>query len=140
MKILNDDGYRQLQRPEETEYGDIVVYHDEDDEPCHVGIVLRKNLAIHGENRDLLTVVSKWGADGEYIHDATKLPSLLGRPAQYTVARIVGPWCKINDTRWGLTLFVLSRVRSNTEKGRNLLSQERFDLLTVILGMNNLKQ
>jgi hypothetical protein len=87
IKILNDDGYRQLQRPEDTEFGDIVIYHDEDGEPCHVGIVLRKNLAIEGENRDLLTVVSKWGADGEYVHEATKLPSLLGRPAQYWTDR-----------------------------------------------------
>jgi len=87
VKILEDDGYRQLQRSEDTEYGDVVVYHDSDDEPCHVGIILRKNLLITGDNWDLLTVVSKWGADGEYVHQATKLPSLLGRPAQYWTDR-----------------------------------------------------
>jgi hypothetical protein len=87
VKILKDDGYRQLQRPEDTDYGDIVVYHDADDQPCHAGIVLRKNLALEGDDRDLLTVVSKWGADGEYVHAATRLPSLLGRPAQYWTDR-----------------------------------------------------
>src|SRR5438132_1641386 len=69
VKVLTDDGYKQLARPEETEHGDVVVYHDDDSEPCHVAIVLRKNLVIPGEQRDLLTVLSKWGADGEYIHE-----------------------------------------------------------------------
>ena len=63
------------------------MYHDSHDEPCHVGIVLRKNLLIPGDSRDLLTVVSQWGADGEYVHEVTKLPSLLGRPAQYWTDR-----------------------------------------------------
>lgn len=86
-KILTDDGYRQLPRPEDAEAGDVVVYHDADGEPCHVAIVVTKNLAVAGENRDLLTVLSKWGADGEYLHDLTKLPLLLGRPAQYWTDR-----------------------------------------------------
>ena len=63
------------------------MYHDSDDEPCHVAVVVRKNLAVAGENGDLLTVLSKWGADGEYVHEATKLPFLLGRPAQYWTDR-----------------------------------------------------
>jgi hypothetical protein len=87
VKILTDDGYRQLPRPEDAEAGDVVVYHDPAGEPCHVGIVVTKNLAVAGESRDLLTVLSKWGADGEYLHDLTKLPSVLGRPAQYWTDR-----------------------------------------------------
>jgi hypothetical protein len=82
VKILADDGYRQLQRPEEAEAGDVVVYHDPDGEPCHVVIVVAKNLTIPGQSRDLLTVLSKWAADGEYVHDLTNLPLLLGQPAQ----------------------------------------------------------
>jgi hypothetical protein len=82
VKILKDDGYRLLQRAEDTESGDVVVYHDPEDEPCLVAFVVAKNLAVAGENRDLLTVLSKWGADGEYLHEATKLPLLLRRPAQ----------------------------------------------------------
>ena len=87
VKVLEDDGYRQLQRPEDAEAGDVVVYHDPDGEPCHVGIVVAKNLAVAGESRDLLTVLSKWGADGEYMHGLTKLPLLLGQPAQYWTDR-----------------------------------------------------
>jgi len=63
------------------------VYHDPEGEPCHVAFVVAKNLAVVGENRDLLTVLSKWGADGEYVHEATKLPLLLGRPAQFWTDR-----------------------------------------------------
>jgi hypothetical protein len=87
VKILTDDGYRQLPRPEDAEASDVVVYYDPDGAPCHVGIVVAKNLAVAGESRDLLTVLSKWGADGEYQHDLTKLPALLGRPAQYWTDR-----------------------------------------------------
>ncbi len=87
LKILRDDGHRQMQRPEEVEAGDVVIYHDPDGEPCHVAIVVTKNLAVAGENRDLLLVLSKWGADGEYVHDLRKLPSLLGQPAQYWTDR-----------------------------------------------------
>jgi hypothetical protein len=87
VRTLQDDGYRELQRAEDTQFGDIVVYHDVDGEPCHTGIVLRKNHAMEGQNRDLLTVVSKCGADGEYVHSATQLPALLGRPAQFWTDR-----------------------------------------------------
>jgi hypothetical protein len=87
LKVLKDDGYRMLQRAEHAEAGDVVVYHDADGDLCHVAIVVAKNLAVAGENRDILTVLSKWGADGEYAHDATKLPLLLGRPAQYWTDR-----------------------------------------------------
>jgi hypothetical protein len=87
VKILKDDGYRLLQRAEDAESGDVVVYHDPDGEPCHAAFVVGKNLAVAGENRDLLTVLSKWGADGEYLHEATKLPLLLGRPAQFWMDR-----------------------------------------------------
>ena len=89
-RILKDDGYRLRQRPEDAEAGDVVVYLDPDGEPCHVGLVVAKNLAIPGESRDVLTVLSKWGADGEYVHDLTKLPSLLGQPAQYGTDRRSG--------------------------------------------------
>ncbi len=87
VRILTDDGYRQIMRPENAESGDVVVYHDPDGEPSHVGIVVGKNLAIPGENRDLLLVLSKWGADGEYVHELTSLPVVLGRPGQYWTDR-----------------------------------------------------
>jgi hypothetical protein len=86
-RILRDDGYRQLHGPEETEPGDVVIYHDGEDEACHVGIVVRKNLLVPEENAEVLTVLSKWGADGEYIHAASRVPGYLGTPAEYWTDR-----------------------------------------------------
>jgi hypothetical protein len=59
---------------------------------------------------------------------------------RYTIARILGPWCKITDICCSLTLFSLSRAWINSEGGRNLLSKESFDLLTAIIAMNNSRQ
>jgi len=87
IRILYEDGFRRLARPEDAETGDVVAYHDPNGEICHVGIVLRKNLIDPGRPSDLLRVVSKWGADGEYIHDMTYVPQLLGVPAEYWTDR-----------------------------------------------------
>jgi len=48
---------------------------------------LRKNLLLAGGQEDLLTVLSKWGADGEYIHGASRVPAYLGTPAEYWTDR-----------------------------------------------------
>lgn len=87
VKILTDDGYRKLSGPEEVEYGDVVIYHNARGQPVHIGIVLRKNLAIAGDKKDLLTILSKWGGDGEYIHEVSKVPGYLGHPAEYWTDR-----------------------------------------------------
>jgi hypothetical protein len=65
----------------------VVIYHDDNDAPCHVGLVLRKDLLLAGRQEDLLTVLSKWGADGEYIHGASRVPVYLRRPAEYGTDR-----------------------------------------------------
>lgn len=57
--------------------------------PCHVAVVAWKNLLLANGQNDLLTVVSKWGADGEYIHGASKVPGFLGVPAEYWTDRRV---------------------------------------------------
>src|SRR5688572_17421766 len=44
VRILLEDGYRRLNRQEEAELGDVVIYHDHNGAACHVGIVVRKNL------------------------------------------------------------------------------------------------
>jgi hypothetical protein len=87
VRVLTDDGCRRLNGPEEAELGDVVIYRDPEGEPCHVGMVIRKNLVVPGSQQDQLTVVSKWGADGEYIHDVSKVPALLGTPAEYWTDR-----------------------------------------------------
>lgn len=86
VKILKDDGYRKLGGPDEAERGDVVIYED-DQEPVHIGIVFAKRLVVPGENGDSLIVLSKWGGDGEYFHDLTKVPGYLGRPTQYWTDR-----------------------------------------------------
>ncbi len=87
VKILTDDGYKKLAGPVQAECGDVVIYHNAHGQPVHMGIVLRKNLAATGDNKDLLTVISKWGGDGEYIHEASKVPGYLGQPAEYWTDR-----------------------------------------------------
>jgi hypothetical protein len=87
VRVLRDDGYRKLNGPEEGDVGDVVIYHDDNGIPCHVGLVVRKNLLLAGGQEELLTVLSKWGADGEYIHGASRVPIYLGTPAEYWTDR-----------------------------------------------------
>jgi len=47
-----------------------------------------RNLLLANGQEDFLTVVSKWGADGEYIHGADKTPWIFsGKPAEYWTDR-----------------------------------------------------
>ncbi len=85
--ILVQDGYRLLRGPEEAEVGDVVVYRDKSGEISHVGLVSRKKISDPQNGMDYLQVLSKWGADGEYFHDLTDLPYLLGRPCEYWTDR-----------------------------------------------------
>lgn len=87
IRVLRDDGYRKLNGPEQSDVGDVVIYHDDNGNPCHAGIVLRKNLLLDNRREELLTVLSKWGSDGEYIHGAFRVPVYLGTPAEYWTDR-----------------------------------------------------
>jgi hypothetical protein len=78
VRVLRDDGYRKLKGQEESDVGDVVIYHDDGGVPCHVGLVVRKNLLLAEGQEDLLTVLSKWGADGEYIHGASRVSIYFG--------------------------------------------------------------
>jgi hypothetical protein len=49
--------------------------------------VVARRILVPGDDRDLLTVLSKWGADGEYVHSSLELPSYLGTPAQFWTDR-----------------------------------------------------
>jgi hypothetical protein len=86
IRVLREDGYRKLTSAQEAEMGDVVIYRNQRGEVCHAGIVLRKNL-LSGQEDDLLTVLSKGGADGEYIHGLSKLPAYLGTPTQFWTDR-----------------------------------------------------
>jgi hypothetical protein len=87
LRILAEDGYRKLRGEAEAEFGDVVVYRDDSNDVCHAGVVVRKNLYDPGNPRDILVVLSKWGHEGEYEHDATYVPVFCGRPAEYWTDR-----------------------------------------------------
>lgn len=87
MQILIDDGFQKLAGPEYAEAGDVVIYRDDrDNEPTHVGVVVRKKLVL-GSTEDFLVVLSKWGRDGEYEHASRTVPKVYGNPAEYWTDR-----------------------------------------------------
>ena len=88
LQVLREDGYRKLADVVETESGDIVIYQaDNDDEPAHVAVVVRKQPIVPGVSEDNLIVLSKWGAFGEYEHESLHVPKVYGRPAQFWTHR-----------------------------------------------------
>jgi hypothetical protein len=88
LKILKDDGFNRLSGPEEAFIGDIVLYQADNGEIAHVGVLHEKILASSSRDTgDIWKVLSKWGADGEYIHDASYVPELLGKPTEYWTDR-----------------------------------------------------
>jgi hypothetical protein len=87
IQILKQDGYRKLSGEAEADVGDVVVYRDNGGEVCHAGIVTRKKLFDPTNPKDTLVILSKWGADGEYFHDASSVPELLGQPAEFWTDR-----------------------------------------------------
>ena len=86
LMILREDGYRKLPGEADAKEGDVVVYRLPNQGVSHVGIVVGKNI-VADHNADALVILSKWGMDGEYVHNATALPALLGRPAEYWTDR-----------------------------------------------------
>jgi hypothetical protein len=84
--ILKEDGYRRLSGPDEANLGDVVVYADS--VPRHVGIVARIDVNLARGLRELF-VISKWGEDGEYLHEVKDVPELYGSPIEYWTDREV---------------------------------------------------
>lgn len=88
LRVLQEDGYIKLAGEAEARVGDVVAYRDDANEVCHAGIVWRKNLYDpQNPTRDTLAVLSKWGREGEYEHEAADLPYLCGKPAEYWTDR-----------------------------------------------------
>jgi hypothetical protein len=81
--ILRDDGYRRVDVPW---IGDVVIYRDNDDNVNHVGIVVGLNVDSMGGQPEIL-VLSKWGADGEYLHRHDHVPELFGARVEYWTER-----------------------------------------------------
>lgn len=82
--ILHDDEYRRLSEPEEVEIGDIVTYHNEYG-VAHVGIVV--DVGRHLTTTRSITIMSKWGGNGEYIHPVDHVPGAYGQHVEYWTER-----------------------------------------------------
>ena len=78
-QILDEDGYRRIPL-KEVQPGDLAIYMDKSKRPSHVGVILEHEARIvhpppQRETENWRTVVvSKWGWDGEYIHDLLDVP------------------------------------------------------------------
>jgi len=93
LQILKDDGYRKLSGAAEAMEGDVVVYREVGGRGAvtHAGLILKKQ-PITEPGADFLVVLSKWGQDGEYLHDESHVPEPYGKPAEYwTERRMVQP-------------------------------------------------
>lgn len=87
--ILTDDECRKLAGESDAQVGDVVVYRDDSGEVSHAGIVIEKRLLDPTQPRETLRVLSKWGDDGEYEHDASHVPPRFGKPMEYWTDRKV---------------------------------------------------
>jgi hypothetical protein len=83
--ILDDNGYRRLTGEREAEIGDLVVYK-KNLAPTHVGIIIGFDDDLSAGTRKI-KVLSKWGADGEYIHRIDDVPAVFGVPAEFWTDR-----------------------------------------------------
>lgn len=79
--ILSDDEYREVSEADVV-IGDIVLYHTNENEITHAGVVVSKepNVAACGWS---IRVLSQWGSDGEYFHDHRDVPEALGRRVKF---------------------------------------------------------
>lgn len=75
--ILHDDGYRQVADERDVRAGDLALYRRRDGQVEHVAIVLRVDPDV-GAARFRFVVLSKWGANGEYVHELRHLPLTSG--------------------------------------------------------------
>ena len=88
--ILAEDEYRQLGGLHEAYVGDIVVYRDSEGDVAHVAVIIELEPVIQTASWKV-TVISKWGADGEYVHPLDELPDRLGSATEYWADRRLAP-------------------------------------------------
>lgn len=85
--IFLHDGYRQVGPPPEAVTGDVVVYRNHaSKEPTHVGIIMvEPNVSTAAFD---VTVLSKWGHYGEYLHPLDCVPDAYGAVSEYWTERV----------------------------------------------------
>jgi hypothetical protein len=78
--ILKDDGYVEVPL-KILSPGDLVLYHD-GNELTHIAVVVSCEPSV-AQSAFKITVLSQWGADGEYLHDYDDVTDILGRPYKF---------------------------------------------------------
>lgn len=81
--ILREDGYRQIP-PNQILPGDVVLYHYEGI-PTHVALITI--VESYGATQNVM-VLSKWGADAEFVHYVEDVPASMGKPVEYFTERV----------------------------------------------------
>ena len=79
--ILDDDGYKEIS-PQDVMPGDIVIYRDNRGEVSHVAVVVLHEPDV-ANAKWKTTVLSQWGAQGEYVHDHLDVHQMLGTPDKF---------------------------------------------------------
>ena len=110
IRVLREDGYRELASAAEAEAGDVVAYLDRNGEVCHAALVVRKNVIVPGAQEEPLTVLSKWGADGEYAHELSQLPDYLGTPGLALLDGSEGSMNRLDDLFKNIESYEFSAV------------------------------
>lgn len=80
--VLEKDGYRRVQDVRKLWVGDIVIYENVEGEVTHVGQVVEIQPNVLDGSRKVV-VLSKWGTYGEYLHEVSDVPVMLGTPRTY---------------------------------------------------------
>jgi hypothetical protein len=84
--ILERDGFSQVSGDQNLRVGDIVIYENSQGEMTHVGQVVDIEVSlIDGSGK--VTVLSKWGAYGEYLHDLIDVPGQYGNVRRFWTER-----------------------------------------------------
>jgi hypothetical protein len=81
--IYADDEYRIVPVPDT---GDVAVYRDQSGDIQHLGVVVSVAIDIETARRNI-TVLSKWGGNGEYVHAVDDVPGVFGRATEFWTDR-----------------------------------------------------
>lgn len=85
-RILLEDGYKRIALAQ-AESGDVIVYRDAKGQLVHVGVLHPRELNFQ-QATSTLKVLSQWGADGEYFHEAGDVFEQLGQPTEAWTDRL----------------------------------------------------
>jgi len=86
QRILTEDEYRQIGPEGKVFPGDVAIYRKQESRKItHVGVVLKIKSNLLGSPN--ITILSKWGKEGEYIHPADHVPERYGELTEFWTDR-----------------------------------------------------